>query len=1618
MSQRAKRKRTVSVTEDAEAVFTRRKKEPERENVEKKFAFRVLLPNGSHLTLTLEDPDEEMSVGNFIRAVARKYENGENDKGSRHIQWAKAYLEDTLGNKIKDGKIIPLAAVNKIATIILQDGGIDTVHAYQDLWDVTPEPHLLGALPQDYSTETALADLIDNSLQAVWANALGERRLISVKIGNREISIFDSGQGMDGSKENSIAKWGTMGSSTHKAKRREAVGGRPPYLKPFFGMYGCGGVAASMYLGSVVMVSSKTKTSKKVVTLRLEKDSLVQRSKADRIWRTPGEIREVSQEEGEMSPHGSFTKVHISSLKSQYWDEDQLKCMLKDIYFPYIQNDGSDEAIHTSTPVEFEVNGTNLIEVEGGEVVATNLASCNAPPFVVELHFKCHPETDMKEATVVEEANAKLSFFYFPITQGKESIDKILENLESEKNGLGENFDKFCRVSIRHLGRLLPDARWGRLPFMEPKRRRTENALIPQQCYKRVKCFVDTDAGFVPTSSKTDLAHKHQFTLALKSLGRKPDASFPTVHVDIERDGKPLSLNHLDKEYQEWLKAMHESFDEEVECCDEQAVLILNPSNGRDLGISHNVMRVLSQIRRKGQLWKAGQRVKIIKGAPAGKDLYATLEYILCEGLEGDPGEARMICRPMECPEDMGSKVALIKGIACFELGTSKSFPMELISSGKCLAVDEDIWTKQVDKKRLKSPDTIEILNTEQVQKFDVDKGFDLPKGFPKEVTVKAGFDLPKEIIAIVRPCSFTEDSKEKIIDGTDQKYVVKDNMEMRMDIKDIQKHGSAPENSAGNNVKYTIQTRTSSRKGVHGLYCFSMEGSHLLEMFKKAGRYRFTFSLVNSSDANPLCVYFDLCVEASDEIGYWKLSNQLSESEGAEIKRLEGRLGSEIGPIYISCYDIYSNQSAFKIYPKIQIQVRKMGKPVGIEIESASGNLTPDKMHMQVKILLGGNLDKLRPSFEASLRVGIKEPCYADMPITVLPGYLSKVEIWRKQELDNCLRPENVIHDFEVQAMDTYGNAVEKGQRVKVELEGIKFQDQSDLYRKVDDQGHINFGGLLKVVGSYGSRGYIRISSESHSKILLEKHFQLLTRELKVISVVPEECYAGSAIDNLVFGIFDEKGQIDEEMTGRQHSLMIDLSPQDGVQYPFRKGKCTVPKLSFPPEPGNLEFTAFHSFHPELRVHLKIALLPCPPLAMVMLPEQGFDNGAVYQALDESVKLDPCSSNEINFDSKLRSTGESLLNNLKKWDEDLKRRGAKVGQHETKLSELQISLAAVEGEIEKLNSGSKGDDKIISNRGSHSVEQTMDEIKRQENSAAAAWVELASSHQLKLHQPPIFAEVIGVVALLGKVEDDLLSWVVSEYLGKENMLAIVCKSRKGVEQLEMHDPTGKLIPLSGIHGIANLQQRHIDGRFRVICLEDVRCYNGDIKSDDPQKQLVIENPKLLSGSIPNGFIDYAVNLIKLDPENQYSLAMPGVGLRETLFFNLLSYVQVYETRNDMMQAISCIQDGAISLDGGILKHRGIIECGNREEVAVRFPTTSSKGKTLLKECHLLIEEKLLWKMKEKKKLEDEIRRTKIALDKSRKKVNAKCEEISQLEKEYTSLNSLLKPDILKLGSS
>ncbi|KAL9666387.1 hypothetical protein QQ045_000717 [Rhodiola kirilowii] len=208
----------------------------------------------------------------------------------------------------------------------------------------------------------------------------------------------------------------------------------------------------------------------------------------------------------------------------------------------------------------------------------------------------------------------------------------ILEKLNSEGVVIKEGFASFNRVSIRRLGRLLPDARWPWLPFMDLRQKKGERAQILKRCCMRVKCFVDTDGGFNPTRSKSDLVHHHAFTTVLKSFGDKSLDKDKEVSVDISRNGKKLSISRLQKEYLEWICNMHGAYDDENECGEDQPVVVVTP-NKKQLGVSSDVVRVHQEIQKNGTVWKSGQKIKILKGACAGchnNNVYPR-EYLVLE---------------------------------------------------------------------------------------------------------------------------------------------------------------------------------------------------------------------------------------------------------------------------------------------------------------------------------------------------------------------------------------------------------------------------------------------------------------------------------------------------------------------------------------------------------------------------------------------------------------------------------------------------------------------------------------------------------------------------------------------------------------------------------------------------------------------------------------------------------------------------------------------------------------------------------------------------------------------------------------------------------------------------
>lgn len=726
--------------------------EGDESSAEKVFKFRVLLPNGTSVDLNLRRRGGEMTLEEFVHVVKHEYlsvmRRTEASMPRSSINWSSQdfRLFDANANPIRKKLVLSNFRPNCKSPdmLILQDGSAE-IGKYENMWDLTPDTDLLRELPEHYTFETALADLIDNSLQAVWSSGRNERRLIRVELAENKIEIFDTGPGMDGSDENSIAKWGKMGASLHRLAREQGIGSKPPYLAPLFGMYGYGGPFATMYLGRRALISSKTKQSKKVYMLQLEREALLS-SSSGQAWRTNGGLRDANKDEIEKAPHGSFTKVEIFNAKCRSINMKQLMRQLKDIYFPYIQCDELSRTGKTEMPIEFQVNGIDLAGILGGEVAVTNVNSCNGPDFTLQLHLTKDASQAISSSnhgyTAPREANARLKCVYFPITKGKESIDRILEKMKHDGFCRTEDFKNFSRVSVRRLGRLLPDARWGLLPFMEPKHKKGESGQILKRCCYRVKCFIDTDAGFKPTTSKTDLAHQNPYTIALKSFGKKHLDKEKDVHIEIHKDGKELNLAKLEKLYEDWIISMHKQYDEEIVSGNDEPTFVVNPSYKQELRISSNVIRVHKVFRRKEAIWKSGQKIKILKGAYVGHhktNTYATLEFIILEGWEGDAGgEARLICRPIGIPDESCCRLVFDNENASIQIGGSISLPISVIDSGKCVTIDDAEWENQLQKRSLKLPSSNSLSSANDCQELGIGGKGGKSITFEKKVQVRS----------------------------------------------------------------------------------------------------------------------------------------------------------------------------------------------------------------------------------------------------------------------------------------------------------------------------------------------------------------------------------------------------------------------------------------------------------------------------------------------------------------------------------------------------------------------------------------------------------------------------------------------------------------------------------------------------------------------------------------------------------------------------------------------------------------------------------------------------------------------------------------------------------------
>ncbi|CAN1812838.1 Protein DEFECTIVE IN MERISTEM SILENCING 3, partial [Linum perenne] len=282
------------------------------------------------------------------------------------------------------------------------------------------------------------------------------------------------------------------------------------------------------------------------------------------------------------------------------------------------------------------------------------------------------------------------------------------------------------------------------------------------------------------------------------------------------------------------------------------------------------------------------------------------------------------------------------------------------------------------------------------------------------------------------------------------------------------------------------------------------------------------------------------------------------------------------------------------------------------------------------------------------------------------------------------------------------------------------------------------------------------------------------------------------------------------------------------------------------------------------------------------------------------------------------------------------------------------------------------------------SEEEVIKQILQHELSAAGILWELSANHTSYGSSLTLTKDVVGIVATLGRVDDDNL----------------ICKSYEGVKAMETYDKEGHIKKDCGIHGLGASIGKALDGPFSVISLEDLRPYCGEFVLDDPQRRLDLLKPKLPNGESPPGFLGFAVNMINVEFINMFHVTSGGHGLRETLFYNIFSRLQVYKTREDMLLARACICDGAISLDGGMIRHPGIFSLGSGEEMNIRFPKPSvSNLSSKYSETEKQLRE-MRWK---KDKIDEDMKREQALLDAAKYQFQIKKEEFVKFLAECSS---------------
>jgi len=432
--------------------------------------------------------------------------------------------------------------------------------------DIIPHINILTKGGDEYDFISALAELVDNSIQ----NTVNEReRIIHINFNRKEstLQITDTGKGM---KTDEVKNWATMGvsdspdmtshfrrNSSHSMKQRK-------YITSDFSRYGVGSKRAIFNIGSMVTLCSKSASSPHVSQVSLDKREL----NVNQSWKARIVIRDPSKEERR---HDSFTTIIISDVNDLYtsdYQPEEVRKKLSHLYHYYVfgaqgnrmtssqtQNaDDSDDDTpdgDTSPEVQIHVDGKSLAEVDD-DLESQYLSKGRRKltfsiPLQVENIDNKRPNDNSQGSKTYINSKVYGEIYYFPTEDGVETLPTPFLKDHEISGGEMSLHDRNPGFEVFWNGRLLPRAHIRSLKFMQDIKRGRD---LPATCLSRIKGMLFVDSSFVVSATKLDLKREGfpLYTALMQYDDRKVRKTFASwlvkCHKDLDMEIKFLEHDH------------------------------------------------------------------------------------------------------------------------------------------------------------------------------------------------------------------------------------------------------------------------------------------------------------------------------------------------------------------------------------------------------------------------------------------------------------------------------------------------------------------------------------------------------------------------------------------------------------------------------------------------------------------------------------------------------------------------------------------------------------------------------------------------------------------------------------------------------------------------------------------------------------------------------------------------------------------------------------------------------------------------------------------------------------------------------------------------------------------